>query len=51
VYKRQILNSERLIVLDQLRTVDKHRLVKRIGEVEKTGQAVILDRLQEMFAE
>ena len=46
-----ILNSERLIVLDQLRTVDKHRLVKRIGEVEKSGQTAIMDRLQEMFAE
>ena len=46
-----ILNSERMIVLDQLRTVDKHRLVKKIGEVERAGQAAILERLQEMFAE
>ena len=46
-----ILNSPRLMVLDQLRTVDKQRLVKKIGNVEKPAQKDILDRLQEMFAE
>ena len=45
------LNSERVIVLDQIRTVDKVRLVKKIGEIEKDVQKVILDRLQEIFAE
>lgn len=46
-----ILNSERLIVLDQLRTVDKERLTKKIGEVDKTAQKDLTDRLQELFAE
>lgn len=45
------LNSERMIVLDQLRTVDKVRLVKKIGEIDKSVQKTILDLLQEMFAE
>ena len=40
-----------LIVLDQVRTVDKVRLVKKIGEIEKAAQKETLDRLQEMFAE
>ena len=38
------------IVLDQLRTVDKARLAKRLGKIEiATGDAV-LDVLAEMFA-
>ena len=45
------LNSERRIVLDQVRTVDQTRLVKKIGEIEKADRKVALDRLQEMFAE
>ena len=45
------LNSERAIVLDQIRVVDKDRLVKKIGEISKTAQKTTLERLQEMFAE
>lgn len=38
------------IVLDQIRTIDKARLVKRLGMLDpKTGQAT-LAVLQEMFA-
>ena len=44
------LNNERVIVLDQLRTVDKVRLVKKIGEIEKSVQKETLERLQELFA-
>lgn len=44
------LNNERLIVLDQIRTVDKVRLVKKIGEIEKAAHKETIDRLQEMFA-
>jgi mRNA interferase MazF len=47
----KFLNSERAIVLDQLLTVDKVRLVKKIGEIEKAVQKETLDRLQELFAE
>ncbi|MFM9904644.1 MAG: type II toxin-antitoxin system PemK/MazF family toxin [Pyrinomonadaceae bacterium] len=45
------LNSERAIILDQLRVVDSVRLVKKIGEIDKPVQKETLDRLQEMFAE
>ena len=44
------LNSERSVILDQLRTVDKARLVKKIGEIGEPAQAAILDRLAELFA-
>ena len=45
------LGSERVIVLDQLRTVDKVRLVKKIGEVDERSRKETLDRLAEMFAD
>lgn len=40
-----------LIVLDQLRTVDKIRLVKRLGILSNDEQTVVLQVLAEMFAE
>jgi mRNA interferase MazF len=45
------LNSERSIVLDQIRTVDTDRLVKKIGSIESSAQKETLDRLKEMFDE
>ena len=39
------------IVLDQLRTVDKARLIKRIGQINQDEQQAVLDILAEMFAE
>jgi len=39
-----------LVVLDQLRTVDKTRLVKRLGQITPSVQAETLERLAEMFA-
>ena len=45
------LNSERAIVLDQLRTVDNIRLVKKIGEIDKAAQKITLERLREFFEE
>jgi mRNA interferase MazF len=38
------------VVLDQTRTVDKARLVRKLGTVSARVQAKILDALQEMFA-
>ena len=38
------------VVLDQLRTVDRSRLVKRLGAVTAPTLAKILGVLQEMFA-
>lgn len=39
------------IVLDQIRTVDKIRLVKRIGTLNKLTQTKVLNVLKEMFSE
>ena len=39
------------VVLDQLRTVDKARLVKRLGRIGPSIQAMLLETLAEMFAE
>jgi len=38
------------IVLDQIRTVDKIRLVKRLGRIHETTQNKVLANLAEMFA-
>lgn len=38
------------IVLDQLRTVDKTRLVKKLGRLSEAEQMRVLAVLQEMFA-
>jgi mRNA interferase MazF len=39
------------IVLDQLRTVDKARLVKKLGQIRPKTQQAVLAILSEMFAE
>lgn len=39
------------IVLDQIRTVDKNRLVKYLGKISADEQKVVLDSLVQMFAE
>ena len=39
------------IVLDQVRTVDKARLVQRLGKLDKDTAVRVLTVLQEMFAE
>ena len=38
------------IVLDQIRTVDKKRLVKKLGEIDEKSQIDVIKLLQEMFA-
>ena len=38
------------VVLDQIRTVDTTRLVKRLGTIPRATQDKVLDTLQEMFA-
>ena len=38
------------VVLDQIRTVDKTRLVRRLGTISSAVQCKVLDALQEMFA-
>jgi len=39
------------IVLDQIRTVDKIRLVKKLGQINTATQKAVLALLAEMFAE
>ncbi len=39
-----------LILLDQLRTLDRQRLVRRLGTVKPATLTVVLDALQAMFA-
>lgn len=39
------------VVLDQIRTVDKSRLVKRLGSLDKNIADRILEVLREMFEE
>jgi mRNA interferase MazF len=38
------------IALDQIRAVDKSRLVKRFGKLDATVAAAVLDTLGELFA-
>ena len=38
------------IVLDQIRTIDKRRLVKKLGKISKRTQEEVLQILQEMFS-
>ena len=38
------------VVLDQIRTVDRTRMVRRLGTVSAGVQNEVLDALQEMFA-
>ena len=38
------------IVLDQIRTVDKSRLIKNLGSISKAAEEKVLSVLQELFA-
>jgi len=38
------------VVLDQIRTVDKARLIQRLGKIDKSTQEAVLSVLAEMFA-
>ena len=38
------------ILLDQIRAVDKSRLIQKIGKISPETQTKIIDSLQEMFA-
>jgi len=37
------------IVLDQIRTVDKSRLIRKLGKIDKNSQTEVLAILTEMF--
>ncbi|MEX0680746.1 MAG: type II toxin-antitoxin system PemK/MazF family toxin [Balneolales bacterium] len=38
------------VVLDQIRTVDKQQLVKKLGAISDTAQIKVLNTLQSMFS-
>jgi mRNA interferase MazF len=38
------------VVLDQIRTVDKARLIRKLGALDRTAATNVLEILQEMFA-
>lgn len=40
-----------LILLDQMRTLDKQRLVRRLGAVERRTLRATLTRLRDIFAD
>ena len=39
------------VVLDQIRTIDKARLIRKLGRISRSSQSKILAVLAEMFAE
>jgi len=47
----QLQGKDGQVVLDQIRTVDKSRLVKRMGILDSRIQKQVLVTLAEMFAE
>ncbi|MGB3300651.1 MAG: type II toxin-antitoxin system PemK/MazF family toxin [Phormidesmis sp.] len=47
----QFQNEDGQIILDQIRTIDKTRLVKKLGKISQSEQRLALDTLTEMFAE
>ena len=47
----QFEGKEGQVVLDQIRTVDKFRLVKKLGTISASTQKEVLAVLMEMFAE
>ena len=47
--KIKFQNKEGLVLLDQIRTVDKTRLIKKIGKVDENKSKEIADTLVEMF--
>jgi mRNA interferase MazF len=38
------------VVLDQVRTVDRSRLIRKLGKIDGKTASAVLDVLQEMFA-
>lgn len=43
-------NKKGLILLDQIRAVDKSRFIKKLGSINENNQVELCDALQELFA-
>ena len=50
-YLLQFQGKHGQIVLDQLRTVDKVRLIRKLGRISSKNQQTVLGILGQMFAE
>ena len=48
--KCKFKNKNGLILLDQIRAVDKTRLVKKLGSIDEDTQKELCNSLQELFA-
>ena len=46
----QFQGKQGLILLDQIRTVDKRRLYRKLGTISKATEITLCNVLQEMFA-
>ena len=46
----EFVGKNGFIVLDQIRTVDKVRLIKKLGEIDAETRVKVLEKLQEIFA-
>ena len=49
--KIEFENKKGLVLLDQIRAVDKKRIIKKIGQVDRDTSLEIIDTLLEMFRE
>ena len=48
--KCEFKNKNGLILLDQIRAVDKTRLVKKLGSIDENTQIELCNSLQELFS-
>ena len=48
--KCKFKNKNGLILLDQVRAVDKSRFIKKLGSIDEKTQAELCNTLQELFA-
>ena len=48
--KCRFKNKNGLILLDQIRAIDKTRLIKKLGSIDEDTQIELCDTLQELFS-
>ena len=48
--KCKFKNKNGLILLDQIRAVDKSRFIKKLGSIDEKTQVALCNTLQELFA-
>jgi mRNA interferase MazF len=46
----ELFGSRRFIAIDQIQTIEKERFTKKFGELDEEAEAVLLERLEELFA-